>query len=195
LIHRYVGGESAYSIAAGLAFSQTYVLQVLHRARVKIRKKGGAGGMRGAATALAIRKVAERLLKLELRLTGIEQALRELIDREGPVALHQVRRGERAGTSGLDAAAGSVGERVERRRLLRTRAAAEYLALAASTLEKARLSGTGPRFARLGRIVVYDVRDLDAWVSGLTAESTSQRPYNVRTGLQSRSGRKVDAPT
>jgi predicted DNA-binding transcriptional regulator AlpA len=49
------------------------------------------------------------------------------------------------------------------RRLLRTPDAAAYLALAESTLEKARLTGTGPKFARLGRCVVYDLADLDAW--------------------------------
>ena len=60
------------------------------------------------------------------------------------------------------------------RRLFRTPDAARYLALAESTLEKARLTGGGPRFARLGRVVVYDVRDLDAWVEVRKAESTSE---------------------
>jgi predicted DNA-binding transcriptional regulator AlpA len=62
-----------------------------------------------------------------------------------------------------------------RRRLLRTPAAAEYIALSASTLEKRRLSGDGPRFVRLGgRAVAYDVRDLDAWVDQRKADSTSE---------------------
>lgn len=51
------------------------------------------------------------------------------------------------------------------RRVLRTRDAAEYLGLAASTLEKLRLADGGPRFIRLGgRAVGYDLRDLDAWL-------------------------------
>src|SRR5262249_25086466 len=74
------------------------------------------------------------------------------------------------------------GEAPFRRRLLRTPGAAQYLALAASTLEKARLSGTGPRFARLGRVVVYDLRDLDAWVEARKAESTSERPRGSPRG-------------
>ena len=49
-------------------------------------------------------------------------------------------------------------------RILRTNAAAEYVGLAAGTLEKMRTLGTGPRFLKLGRAVGYDIRDLDAWL-------------------------------
>jgi predicted DNA-binding transcriptional regulator AlpA len=50
-------------------------------------------------------------------------------------------------------------------RVLRTPGAAAYVGLSASTLEKRRLSGGGPRFIRLGgRAVGYDLRDLDAWL-------------------------------
>ena len=53
------------------------------------------------------------------------------------------------------------------RRVLRTREAAEYLGLSASTLEKMRLTDDGPRFIRLGgRAVGYDIGDLDAWLDG-----------------------------
>jgi len=52
------------------------------------------------------------------------------------------------------------------RRVFRTRQAAEYCGLAASTLEKMRGAGTGPRFIRLGRAVGYDLRDLDRWLDG-----------------------------
>ena len=52
-----------------------------------------------------------------------------------------------------------------KKRVLRTPAAAEYVGFAASTLEKMRLTGDGPRFIRLGdRAVGYDIRDLDAWL-------------------------------
>jgi predicted DNA-binding transcriptional regulator AlpA len=50
------------------------------------------------------------------------------------------------------------------RRVLRTPGAAAYIGLAASTLEKARLAGWGPPFMKLGRVVGYDMRDLDAWL-------------------------------
>jgi predicted DNA-binding transcriptional regulator AlpA len=61
---------------------------------------------------------------------------------------------------------------VEHRRL-RTRAAAHYLGYAESTLEKKRITGEGPPFIRLGRAVVYDTRDLDAWLAARRARSTS----------------------
>lgn len=52
-----------------------------------------------------------------------------------------------------------------RKRVLRTPAAAEYIGFAASTLEKMRLIGEGPRFIRIGqRAVGYDINDLDAWL-------------------------------
>jgi predicted DNA-binding transcriptional regulator AlpA len=59
------------------------------------------------------------------------------------------------------------------RRLFRTPDAARYLALAESTLEKSRLTGTGPRFSRLGRAVVYELRDLDEWVEERKAARAS----------------------
>ena len=40
-----------------------------------------------------------------------------------------------------------------------------YVGLSASSLEKKRADGGGPRFVRLGgRAIGYDVRDLDAWL-------------------------------
>jgi predicted DNA-binding transcriptional regulator AlpA len=59
-------------------------------------------------------------------------------------------------------------------RRLRTPAAADYLGYAESTLEKKRLSGDGPPFIRLGRVIVYDTRDLDAWLAERRARSTSE---------------------
>ena len=51
------------------------------------------------------------------------------------------------------------------KRILRTPGAGEYVGLSASTLEKMRLSGEGPRFVRLGgRAIGYDIRDLDDWL-------------------------------
>ena len=51
------------------------------------------------------------------------------------------------------------------RRVLRTPGAGAYVGLSASTLEKFRLAGGGPRFIRLGgRAIGYDVADLDRWL-------------------------------
>jgi predicted DNA-binding transcriptional regulator AlpA len=59
-------------------------------------------------------------------------------------------------------------------RRLRTPAAADYLGYAESTLEKKRLTGDGPPFIRLGRVIVYDTRDLDTWLAERRARSTSE---------------------
>lgn len=59
-------------------------------------------------------------------------------------------------------------------RILRTPDAADYLGLTASTLEKMRLSGNGPRFVRLGtRAVGYTVGDLDTFIEAGRRASTS----------------------
>ena len=53
------------------------------------------------------------------------------------------------------------------KRILRTPEAAQYVGLSASTLEKKRPAGDGPRFVRLGgRAIGYDIKDLDAWLDG-----------------------------
>jgi len=49
-------------------------------------------------------------------------------------------------------------------RWLRTEEAAAYVGLSKSTLEKLRVTGGGPVYAALGRVVVYRLEDLDAWV-------------------------------
>jgi predicted DNA-binding transcriptional regulator AlpA len=61
-------------------------------------------------------------------------------------------------------------------RRLRTPAAADYLGYSESTLEKKRISGDGPPFIRLGRAIVYDTRDLDAWLASRRTTSTTERP-------------------
>jgi predicted DNA-binding transcriptional regulator AlpA len=59
-------------------------------------------------------------------------------------------------------------------RVLRTPAAAEYVGLSDSTLEKFRLTGEGPQFVRIGvRAVGYRIEDLDAWLSARVRRSTS----------------------
>jgi len=59
-------------------------------------------------------------------------------------------------------------------RRLRTPKAAEYLGCAKSTLEKKRVTGGGPPFIKLSRgVVVYDTRELDAWMAQRRATSTS----------------------
>ena len=49
--------------------------------------------------------------------------------------------------------------------MVRTREAATYTGLAKSTLEKLRVTGGGCPYMRVGRVVVYDPDDLDAWLA------------------------------
>ena len=58
-------------------------------------------------------------------------------------------------------------------RYLRTKEAAHYVGLSARTLEKHRTYGTGPRYAKLGGRVVYQLDDLQAWVARGAKSSTS----------------------
>jgi predicted DNA-binding transcriptional regulator AlpA len=62
----------------------------------------------------------------------------------------------------------------ETKRRVRTAEASKYLNLSESTLEKYRLTGFGPRYAKLGRIVTYSMEDLDDWVAARSRTSTSQ---------------------
>lgn len=51
--------------------------------------------------------------------------------------------------------------------------AATYTGLSVSTLNKLRVFGGGPLFLKLGRRVIYDVADLDAWLAARRRRSTS----------------------
>ncbi|OGR34278.1 MAG: hypothetical protein A2051_11235 [Desulfovibrionales bacterium GWA2_65_9] len=48
---------------------------------------------------------------------------------------------------------------------LNTHEAAAFLNLSAGTLEVWRCTGRGPKYAKLGKRVVYDVADLESYVS------------------------------
>jgi predicted DNA-binding transcriptional regulator AlpA len=60
-------------------------------------------------------------------------------------------------------------------RLFRTPLAASYLALSPATLEKFRTRGNGPRYLKVGRAVLYDLRDLNRWVDARRRASTPVR--------------------
>lgn len=57
---------------------------------------------------------------------------------------------------------------------LTQREAAALLRLSERTLERYRLSGTGPAFVKLGRRVVYRASDLTAFAEEHTYRSTSE---------------------
>jgi excisionase family DNA binding protein len=54
--------------------------------------------------------------------------------------------------------------------------AAQYLGLSRSYLNKLRLYGRGPVYAKLGKRVLYDRNDLEAWVAAGRRNNTSQKP-------------------
>lgn len=66
--------------------------------------------------------------------------------------------------------------------LLDQKTAAKLLGLSVRTLERHRVAGTGPRFARLGRLVRYRENDLIEWIDSNLRNSTaemSRRDYRI----------------
>lgn len=57
---------------------------------------------------------------------------------------------------------------------LRAKEAAAYLHLSPGTLADWRVKGFGPQFGKIGRVVVYRLSDLDAYVEASLVHSTSQ---------------------
>lgn len=58
-------------------------------------------------------------------------------------------------------------------KMMRTEEAATFVGLSPSTLNKLRLTGGGPDYIKLGKSVVYDPADLDAWLASNRRSSTS----------------------
>jgi excisionase family DNA binding protein len=63
---------------------------------------------------------------------------------------------------------------IEVLRLLTQREAAELLRLSERTLERWRVSGSGPAFTKLGKRVLYREPDLLEWVASHVVNSTSE---------------------
>ena len=69
------------------------------------------------------------------------------------------------------------------RRTLRTPEAAEYCGSSTSTLEKLRVYGGGPAYIKMGSRVVYEVAELDAWMSARRRLSTSDSRGNAHAAV------------
>jgi predicted DNA-binding transcriptional regulator AlpA len=52
---------------------------------------------------------------------------------------------------------------------------ASLLGISTRTLERYRVSGTGPRYVKLGKLVRYLKTDIDAWIQQNLSGSTSER--------------------
>jgi predicted DNA-binding transcriptional regulator AlpA len=51
---------------------------------------------------------------------------------------------------------------------------AEILGIKPNTLAKWRLTGAGPKFARVGSAIRYDPKDVEAWLESRKVQSTSE---------------------
>jgi excisionase family DNA binding protein len=60
-------------------------------------------------------------------------------------------------------------------RLLTQREAGRVLRLSERTLERLRVSGTGPVYVKAGRLVRYREADLEAWIASRVVGSTSEQ--------------------
>jgi predicted DNA-binding transcriptional regulator AlpA len=66
--------------------------------------------------------------------------------------------------------------------LLSQKQAARIVGISVRTLERHRLAGTGPRYARLGRLIRYRECDLAEWVHDSLRTSTStSRPAALKS--------------
>lgn len=55
-----------------------------------------------------------------------------------------------------------------------TEKAAEYTTLSKPTLDRLRVTGGGPKYAKVGSRVIYRRSDLDAWLESKIISSTSE---------------------
>ena len=60
-----------------------------------------------------------------------------------------------------------------------TKRAADYLGFSPDTLNRMRLTGDGPRYAKLGGRVIYDRSDIDAWVEANKRSFTHEKNHTV----------------
>jgi predicted DNA-binding transcriptional regulator AlpA len=78
-------------------------------------------------------------------------------------------------------------EREETLGLLTTHAAAQWLAVSASQLEKWRCSGGGPKFIRIGRLIRYSRADIRRYLATCARRSTSN-PGPAKTAVPAKPG-------
>jgi predicted DNA-binding transcriptional regulator AlpA len=59
------------------------------------------------------------------------------------------------------------------KKLLRNPEAASYMRVAPQTLAKMRCDGSSPPYIKVGRLVLYDVAEIDRWLDQRCRRSTS----------------------
>lgn len=68
---------------------------------------------------------------------------------------------------------------MEMSKLLSTPEAAPLVGVAPKTLENWRVAGLGPKHLRVGRLVRYDLVDIERWKAGRRVGSTSEQIPSV----------------
>jgi len=58
--------------------------------------------------------------------------------------------------------------------LLSLKQACNYLGVSRETLAHWRVSGSGPKFIKVNRIVAYDLKDIEDWLDARRVSSTSE---------------------
>ncbi|VFU10496.1 helix-turn-helix transcriptional regulator [Methylocella tundrae] len=84
---------------------------------------------------------------------------------------------------------GDPAKEFQRDRLLTVGEGAEYLQLSESWLNKARLSGRGPRFIKMGRSVRYSVQALEEFKRANARGSTSEYASHSGPGRPPKNGK------
>jgi predicted DNA-binding transcriptional regulator AlpA len=69
----------------------------------------------------------------------------------------------------------NVGGRNWPSRKLRVPEAADFCGCSTSKLNKHRVTGDGPAFIKFGRLILYDILDLESWLAQCKRRSTSER--------------------
>lgn len=69
---------------------------------------------------------------------------------------------------------------------LRNRQAAEYIGLTPGSLKTMRCRGVGPRYRKLGKIVLYRLRDLDDWADRASSIRETADSFNGRLRRRTR---------
>jgi predicted DNA-binding transcriptional regulator AlpA len=68
----------------------------------------------------------------------------------------------------------SRNEQPQLQSLLSVAQAADHLGMSRSWLDKSRMEGSGPRFRKFGRRVLYHITDLEDWTARRAYQSTSE---------------------
>ena len=76
-------------------------------------------------------------------------------------------------SAGDNGRSGASGPGPDTARLLTTEEAARYLRLSRRTLERYRVTGEGPEYFKVGRLVSYEIAKLDEWLERKRRRSTS----------------------